>query len=178
MMKKILALAVGAALLGGSSAMAITYQDNNPADVWLNAFNTSYSGQFTLAGYNPGIETITSAVATFKLNDAFGGREGYNITVEANPFLSGGSFATSLFGTITVGSGITGNILGILDATGVLDYTITRTSGEFWLTNARLVAQASTRTGTNPTSVPDGGTTLAMLGMGLVGVFGLRRKIA
>jgi hypothetical protein len=154
-------------------ARANTYSDNNPADVWLNAFTPSYTGQFTLAGYNPAAETITSASAIFTFWDnSLGFDQGESLTVNmGGDTLSNGSFS----GTLNLGGSVV-NAWGILDSTGVLSYTVSLTSGiltEFWLKNASLTAEATSRNG-----VPDAGATSILLGLGVIGILGAKRRFA
>ena len=178
MIKKILALTVGSALLIGSNALAITYTDENTVDVLFNGTGnnggvTSHSSSFNLTpGYNPVTHTLTSATAVFTMYDV-NGDEGFNITVEGDLFVTQGSFSAS----IDVGGSIVGALLGNLDEDGILNYTITRTGGNFWLWNAKLTAEGQERQ-PSTNGVPDGGATLTMLGMGLLGVFSIRRKLA
>jgi hypothetical protein len=160
------------------NAFGAQYVDDNAADVRLDAnflgglnplYNPSYTGQFDLTGYgfNPNTQDINSAVATFTLWDTpvLGGSEGYRITVDGITTASGGSFS----GFITLGGAVTGTLLGNLNDDGILDYTVTATSGVFWLLDANLTAEATN-------SVPDGGTTLGLLGLGFLGIVYLRRK--
>ena len=180
-MKQTIMLGV-AALLSLGTTMAVQYTDSNPADVRLDAnvnvlgfsnplYNKSYTGNWDLLneGYNPANETITSATATFKLNDANGFSESYTITIDGDTFKTGGSFSTTLLSTINVGGLIGADALVTLDETGKLSYTITANSGVFWLKNATLVADSQ--------SVPDGGMTLAMLGMAFGGLGLMRRRL-
>jgi hypothetical protein len=187
--RKMLALVAAGVLLSGSSVLAIQYSDNNPADTRLDAdylfglnplYNPSYTGQWDLlsAGYNPITQRIDSAVATFLLNDANGGQESYSITIGGSAFLTGGSFTTTLLGTIGVGDPVTGSALITLDSTGLLNYTVTANSGVFWLANANLTAQASDRKPLNPANVPDGGATAGLLGLGLLVLAGAKRHLA
>ena len=189
MKKAILSMVTGVTLLAGGSALAIQYIDTNPADTRLDAnyfyglnplYNPSYTGGWDLLneGYDPLTEQINSAVATFKLNDANGFSESYTITIDGNAFLTGGSFSTTLLGTISVGDSVGGTALVTLDATGLLSYTVTANSGVFWLKEATLTAEASGRPQTDPTTVPDGGASLALLGMGLIGLGALKRKLS
>lgn len=178
MMKTLLGLFVAGTLFVGSSASALnyTFTDSNPTFINLNDCNTSYTGQFNITpAYNPLTMQVNSATAKFTLGDLFGS-EGYNITMEGSAFVSGGSF----FGLINVGGGV-GSLLGNLSADGILNYTITRTSGEFWVLNACLTAYASDRTtgGVNNTDnrVPDGGLTIALLGMGFICLGAMKRKL-
>jgi VPDSG-CTERM motif len=170
-------LAAGALLASGGAASAIQYVDDNQANVWINILNPSYTGSWDIAGegYNPLSQQITSATATFALNDAFGGRESYTITIDGDTFLTGGSFSTPLFGSITLGDSISGTAFITLDTTGHLSYTVYRGSGEFWLVDATLTADTAPRNNDPSGSVPDGGMTLVMLGCGLLGLAGIRK---
>lgn len=191
MIRKALCLALGAALWAGS-AQAISFTDSNPADVRLDAnsalnvfgvwvpnplYNPSYTGNWDLLneGYDPATQQINSAVATFSLNDANGRSESYTITIDGDTFLSGGSFSTTTFGTIDFAGGVVGDALITLDSTGLLSYTVTATSGVFWLANAALTADVSARESNG--HVPDGGLTVAMLGIGLAGLGRIRRML-
>lgn len=170
-MKKILLTAI-ASIAIAAVAHANTYTDNNPADVLLYAGNSSYTGQFTLAGYNPAAETITSAVATF----SFAGiaLDSFTITMGSD-MLSHGSF----FGSLVVGTSNALNAWGILDSTGVLSYTVSLTANSPWasllLTNANLTAQSDSR---SVPSVPDAGATSLLLGLGVIGILGAKRRFA
>jgi hypothetical protein len=169
-MKKI--LGVIASFLIAASVHANTYTDNNQADVYLNVANPSYTGQFTLAGYNPAAETITSANAVFTFWDnSLRIDQGESLTVTmSGDDLSHGSFS----GFLTLGDNIV-NAWGILDSTGVLSYTVSLTSAwytEFWLTNASLTAETASR------SVPDAGATAILLGLGVIGILGAKRRFA
>ena len=150
-----------------ASVHAVTYSDNNPANVWLNGLNPSYTGQFTLAGYNPTAETITSASAEFTFWDALG-KESFNINMGGD-LLSQGSFS----GVLVLPSDVV-NAWFTLDSTGSLSYTVSLTSGfltDFWLTNASLTAEATAR------NVPDAGATAVLLGLGVIGLFVAKRRI-
>jgi len=166
-MKKI--LGVIASLLVAASVHANTYSDNNPADVLLYSGNPSYTGQFTLAGYNPAAETITSAFAQF----TFGGvaLDSFTVTMGSDS-ISHGSF----FGVLTVGTATALNAWGILDSTGVLSYTVALTANSPWesllLMNANLTAETASR------SVPDAGATAILLGLGVIGILGAKRRFA
>lgn len=73
---------------------------------------------------------------------------------------------------ITLSDSVVGSALFDLSADGIVSYTITRNSGEFYLRNATLTAVA----GSN--SVPDNGVTIVLLGMSLIGVVGFQLKFA
>lgn len=172
MNKAITAILMSAALMGLSRnalATEYTFEDNNPANVWLNALNPSYNGQFNLTdyGFNPATMEVTSAVAEFTLWDWLL-QESFKISVEGTEFASGGSFS----GFISLGGNVVGSLLANLNDDGILNYTVTRESGEFWLKHARLTAQAED----SSSSVPDGGATVALLGLATFGLGMLRRK--
>lgn len=188
-MKKILPL-VCLALALTSRLSAVQYTDVNPADVRLDAYaggyvwlpfvgttwvanglyNPSYTGEWTLAGYNPAAETIVSASASFLLWD-LAGSEQYSINF-ADIAIGGGSFTWFLD---TGDINLSGNALVDLSADGSLFYTVTANSGQFWLKEASLVAQSAPLPPSQP--VPDAGTTVSLLGASLVGLAGLRRKL-
>ena len=165
-MKKLLSLAAG--LLVAASAHANFYSDNNPADVWINALNPSYTGEFTLAGYNPAVESISWANVEFTLWDLVGQE---SVTIN----MSGEVFTHSSFsGDLYLGGGVVGSALVTLSDTGALSYTVSRTSGglsEFWLKNAYLGAETSSR------RVPDAGATSVLLGLGLMLIIGAKRHL-
>ena len=101
-------------------------------------------------------------------DSVYGGTESLSVTLGGSPFEQTGSFS----GYITLSDSVVGSALFDLSTDGIVFYTITRTSGECTLKNAVLTAQAGSR------SVPDGGLTLALLGMSVIGVFGFQRKFA
>ncbi|MDB6167894.1 MAG: hypothetical protein JWM88_758 [Verrucomicrobia bacterium] len=162
-MKKLFA-AVLTGLTLALCAHADTFTDNNPADVYLNAFNKSYTGTWDLTGYGyvPGSMQVDSAVATFQFFDLLGS-ESFTVTWNGNSFSNG-----SFFGIITLGTGLSATAIGDLSVDGILSYTVTRNSGEFWLTNARLTAQTST--------VPDGSSTAMLIGVALIAMMIVSRR--
>lgn len=163
--------AAAAFLVGAATAPAtpITFQDNNPADVYLNFLNPSYTGTFDIAepGYDPTHYIITSAVATFSFFDLLG-RESFTVNFGPNPFLVGSSFVWD----IDLGGNVTGNALLDLSSDGILSYTVARGSGEFWLTNANLTVEAD-----DIARVPDEAATALLLGIGFLGL-AWRRRVA
>jgi VPDSG-CTERM motif len=168
-MKKLFLSAIVSLVLT-ASARANTYTDNNPANVLLTFGDNSYTGQFTLADYNPAAETITSAYAEFSfLGIAL---DSFKITM-AGDIRSHGSF----FGSLVFGIDDAVNAWGILDSTGVLSYTVALTAGSRYesllLTNASLTAETTSRS-----SVPDAGATSILLGLGVIGILGAKRRFA
>jgi hypothetical protein len=182
------------ALAATGRLSAVMYTDVNPADVRLDAvtgsyvyvpfrgytwvsnplYNPSYTGEWTLGGYNPAEETIVSASASFVLWDLIGSEQ-YSITF-ADIAIGGGSFSWFLS---TGDIALSGNALLDLAADGSLHYTVTAQAGQFWLKEASLTAySAPILPERDPQRVPDTGATLALLGASVAAIIGLRRKIS
>ncbi|MBK9991194.1 MAG: hypothetical protein IPP19_10790 [Verrucomicrobia bacterium] len=147
-----------------ASVQAVSYSDNNPANVWLNVLNPSYTGEFTLAGYNPTTETITTASAVFTFADLIGS-ESFVVNLTGD-VLSQGSF----FGVLALPTNILNGLI-TLDSTGALSYTVSRKTGEFWLTHASLTAESTARR-----NVPDAAATALLLGLGVIGMVAAKRR--
>lgn len=191
------ALAVTA---GTASAVTMTYVDIDRPDKEI-AQGKSYSGNFNIvtgdgdvnivisgytsgngtfsdiAGY-PANGTLTSATAYFYLKDANQGQDMWEIELNMKDFLEGsgtlsGQKYYTQFGTVG------GAQFDFLNNNGHISYTVSNISdnpgngAKFTLEFARLVATAETRT-----SVPDGGATLALLGLSTMGMAAIRRKVA
>ena len=192
-MKKLIAL-ISIALAIAGSASANTYSDTNSADVRLDAnanvfcacskvgsanplYNPSYTGNFTLGGYDSSLEEIISAQISFRLWDAafIGGGESYLVTLVVGDLVkSGNSFSGPLDFDYNLPFG--GTALMSLSDTGALAYTVTATTGSFWLDEASITAESALRTVTPP-SVPETSTTFVLLGATLLGLAAVRRKI-
>jgi hypothetical protein len=172
-MKKILFLASIVAGLLVANAGAKTYTDTDSNDVYFSSGYggvSTYTSSFNIVndGYKPLTEQVYSATAAFEFLDTWGGSEQLSVALGGSPFEQTSSFS----GYITLSDSVVGSALFDLSTDGIVSYTITRASGEFTLKNAVLTAQAGSR------SVPDGGLTLALLGMSVIGVFGFQRKFA
>src|SRR5665213_316764 len=93
--------------------------------------------------------------------------------------LTHGSFSgfVTVTGDISDSSNI--NAWGILDSTGVLSYTVALTANSrlesVWLINSNLTAQSDSR---GVSSVPDAGATSLLLGLGVIGILGAKRRFA
>ncbi len=170
MKRKLLALIASLAIAG--SASAVTYVDNNPANVWLNPLHQSYTGTFDLTsdGFDPSTEQVNSAYVTFTFWDAIFG-ESFEVEFDGSTVFSNGSF----FGFLNLGDWLGASLLLDLNVDGKLSYTVQWLSGEFWLKNARLEGYAEQKP---VASVPETGATLLLTGAAFVGLAALRRRRA
>ena len=171
-MKKLL-LTAGMCVLATFGAKAATYNlaDFNSHDVGVGS---PYTGSFNLLsapGYNPGGESIISAMAGFTIidpNGFFGGPEEVTITLDGNFFASANNFsAVSLGGSV--------NIAYLAD--DVLSFTITSTPGSVPSRLTLAALQWTTGPKTQPPSVPDGGSMMALFGLSVLGLGWAGRRI-
>ncbi len=170
-------LAVVAGVLAAASASATTYnyQDINDYRVagvngtgpLLNSTTTSFSDSWTI---NPtwtadGKPTITEATATFVFREGPSDKETITVNMgdSLDLFTTGGPFA----GKLDLIVGLDTEFIVDLSADGILHFKVIRNSGTFTLETATL----------DVTAVPDGGQSLLLLGMGLLGVVGFQHKI-
>ena len=120
----------------------------------------TYSSQL---GFQVGAHSVQDGFVTLFLRDS-AGTEAVAYTSElGSQSITHGSFETQL----VISEGITATVAGIIDANGYISYTVSASSGSFILDAAYMEI----------TAIPDGGLTVALLGFGLVGVEGLRRKL-
>lgn len=173
-MKKTITL-LGLIAMTGYQAFAIEHILLTTPGVFILP-NGTYNGSFNLLSpgatppYNPLTEQITSATAIFMLADPsanFGAApETITISLEGSFFASAQNFFIY---------GPSGNVEVSLLDDNVLTYSIVsgpNSSVGTWLTVASLQWTTAARS-----SVPDGGTTLAMLGFGLVGLGYIRKSL-
>ena len=167
-------------LLGGhpSNAGVVTsgspkFLDTNP---WTSA-PSFFENTFNLAStaFNAATETIVSATATFKFADDGGRNDG---TERAIVRLDGSYFTSvsnpALWWVVspnytTVGGSL-GALLGALTSDGQLTYRVEATRGDIYFKWAQLTITTEAR------QVPDGGTTLALLALGLVSLAAARLR--
>ena len=132
------------------------------------AVGSPYTGTFNLLsapGYNPGAESIVSAIVGFDIQDPNGffggGPEEVTVALDGNFFASANNFAA-----VSLGGAVNLTYLG----DNVLGFTITSSPGSVpsRLTIAGL--QWTTGPKTPVTSVPDGGSVMALLGLSVMGL--------
>lgn len=183
MIKTIRALAVAALCsISSITAYAINYQlqDLTPRIIPAGG---SFTGTFDLlssgvipTGYNPGAEHITGASAYFFLSDptftgaVVGGSEAITVALDGQFFAAAVNFISVFVG---------GNIVDLsLLADNSVNYTIRSASGSA-VPTALSLAQLNFSTAPGAQErVPDGGTTMTLLGIGLVGMGCIRRRLA
>ena len=199
-MKLTFIFATAAVVLAGSlRAEALAYTDiqyrNAYADEGGNAITGMFnivnpgSSTYTISGYGIGNGTfsdhggyvlgtdLVSLVASFYIRDdsnsTTGGREKVDINLGSGPqeindlnLVNGGKTFISFGGSSA--------LITLLENNGTLRYRIEAEKGDFKVEYAMLTAS----TGTLPSHlVPDGGTTLCLLGFSLLGLFGVGRSI-
>jgi hypothetical protein len=180
-MKRILTTAmVVAGLVAGFSASAIQYSDTDTIGATLSV-GTPYAGNFNISagdgdfgdvgGFNPLTQTIISASAGFTFLDLNQTANTVSITLDTATLVSGGVIDQVL---TSFNGAVVGTAYVSLNSNGVLDYQIELLSGNpVVLVMASLTAQA----GDKVIGVPDGGTTLGMLGCGLLAASWVCRRL-
>jgi hypothetical protein len=179
MNKVILSLSTAGALLCGAALNAAVYTDVHDEATFLADIGqdrvllnisgnprSSYTNTFDITddGYVPG-SGLSSAVATFWVRDQTrneGADEMASVELDGNWFAN--SASNLPFSNISFGGSLALNLLMALEANGTLTYTITAVTGNFYFKRAEL------------TAVPDGGTTIALFGLGLLGLAAAKRK--
>jgi hypothetical protein len=175
-------LAVISSALLATNGHAVTYSDldffngklvttANPLTGSFQISSQDNDGFFDLVGYNPLVEQIVDATATFSLVDDSlfwsDGPEAVTINLGYTTFVDSQA-ATILF---AIGD-VTGSALFDLQADGTLGYSIIARTGDFKAINGALLVD------TRPSAVPDGGMTAMLLGIGFLGLCVLQRKFA
>ena len=177
-MRKILGVLLGVLGLGLADASAALYYDHDYLNTVLGPTRLSKSGSFNIAvqGYSPTAETIDWAGFAFTFIDSDNKEDTVRISLGHEIV----SYENISYGFNIFGGLLTGDALLDLSADGIISYTIRWVSGDpFKLLTGTLIAE-TTANANNPTPgapVPDGGATVAMLGLALLALEGARRKL-
>lgn len=171
-MKKLL-LTAGMCVLATFGAKAATYNLNDliPHDISVGSPYTSSFNLLSAPGYNPAAESIVSAVAGFSIQDPngfFGGPEEITITLDGNFFASANNFASASLGGAV-------NISYLAD--NVLSFTITSGPGSVPSRLTLAALQWTTGPKTEPQSVPESGSMMALFGLSVLGLGWAGRRI-
>jgi hypothetical protein len=180
-MRKSLFLALLASsllVLSGAAGRAATFSDIDTFFKPLSKLNPTYTDSFNITSrYNRALKSVASAKAWFLVSDnPFSPDwlpESAAVDLADQPFLGPESATFNL-----LSGDISGAALASLDSTGILTYTIRRTQGDFVALGAKLVVETQTRTVPGGSRVPDGGSTLMLLGTALAGPGSMRRLLA
>ncbi|MBF0483968.1 MAG: PEP-CTERM sorting domain-containing protein [Candidatus Omnitrophica bacterium] len=171
-MKKLLLMVIlfGAGLLIATQAHALTFVDvvDPEPDVALSMFNPSYTFTHNILdhGFNPATNTITSANISIRFWDQgfdWIATENATISFDGNNDVANFEVDTGTYSYLVNAA--------YLQNDGLLNVTITRTWGNFWFEDSTLTVNA------NASSVVPEPISLLLMGSGLVGLFGLRRKV-
>jgi len=180
MIRKAMMTVVASMMLVGGvhSALALTWVDVDSGYPlkFLRPSDPSYSSTFNILadGFNPATMEVTSATASFAFADDDDSYLEYvNIYLDSTLFLGGievdGTHNNPPTSYDWHSGALTGTLIGSLNTDGILNYTVTVTSGDTYLKVAKLEAQGRYK-------VPDGGLTVLLLGASLSGLAVLSRK--
>lgn len=173
------------ALVLASGASAISYTDvdvdgneGEPDYQYLSTGRlSSWSKTFDIlgAGYDPATMRIVSAVVSFAFADDYDRSSEYvriivgGETLWRNQEVDGTHYyAPYSYDWFSKSLGL-GLISQLQD--GIIDYSVNARSGDFYLKEASLTAQVERL------KVPDVGSTIGLLGLGLASLFVLRRQM-
>ena len=157
-------------LLSGIAGRGATLWDIDVFFDYLSDEKTSYSRWFDIKGkYDPASERVTNAYAWFSVKDDSlrDSREKVAVDLGNQPLVRPSNVSLNL-----LGGAISNDALLTLATTGRLKYTLWRTEGDFFASEAKLQIE------TRPKVVPDGGATLMLLGVALAAIEQARRKMA
>jgi len=152
-------------------ARAALYMDHDVILKTLSSYSRSHYGNFNILnqGYNPDAEQVTWAGVAFVFDDSNYLED--TVRISLNGESQGVHHVT--YGFSVFGGLLSGEALCDLNEFGVLSYQVRWLSGDpFLLKSATLLAETSANA-----SVPDGGTTVGMLGLALLGLGLISRKL-
>ncbi|MEO5960291.1 MAG: VPDSG-CTERM sorting domain-containing protein [Opitutaceae bacterium] len=144
--------------------------------VFLDGTPNSYTNSLSLpsVGFNPATMDVTSATITFWFaDDDSDGSEQVDITVEgvqaANDMEVDGSHPQANFASYAFV--LNAAQLATLNTDGIANYTVGLVTGDTYLKIVSITAS-----GPSTVTAPDGGTTVALLGIGFIGLAAIRKR--
>jgi hypothetical protein len=181
----------GQLILGGggtfSSSFNIVAPDADDGSFTVNAATLGYTGPtagdtFTsVTGFNPAIDTVVTGSGAMGFWFRVGPAAEYEVTIE-DIALGGNGNGVTLSRNILLQNGLSVNIEASIQATGAVTYKVTNngsTADELVSPNIRLdYAYLQIDATRQVTTAPDGGATAMLLGLGALGMAGLRRKLS
>jgi hypothetical protein len=143
--------------------------------------NSSYGDTFDLVGFNPLTQQINSAVARFAFSDGYqpdSALEKVDISLGGILLINdqevNGTHQNIPSSYAWYSASLTAPMIADLSVDGSISYLVNllnlpQNTDNTWLKGAKITVQVSNR-------VPDGGTTVSMLGLAMVGLWVLRRR--
>lgn len=167
---------LGLVLVSGVlNARANLYYDYDYINAVLSSANVNRNGTFDIAvqGYNPSAESIAWAGFAFTFIDSDNNEDTVRISLGHEVV----AYEHIEYGFNIFGGLLAGDALLDLSADGLISYQVRWISGDpFRLMSATLLAE-TTANAPVPTRVPDGGTTLAMLGLALLALGWAQKRL-
>ena len=169
----------GTLCLSSITAFAIPYSDYDQVNAWVTTSRTGTfdivsgdGGLLDVSGFNSNFESIISATASFTFLDTDGNANTVSVYLggSSSSFLS----ETVVASLVSAGGALDGSALIRLNEDGAITYTVhnNNESDPFIFLQAFLTAESAPK---SIAPVPDGGNTVGLLGLGLLGLFGIER---
>jgi hypothetical protein len=175
-----IAVAVSAATASAANLVWTDVDLEGPAYRYLTAnpswYQTSYyESSFNILndGFNPATMDVSSAYVKFAFADDSSSDSGEWVDIKLGGNLRfddvevDGTWWNQAYDWVS--GGLSGSFLADLQD-GILTYKVKVVSGDTYLKEAKLIAKG------DYSRVPDGGSTVALLGAGLLGLLALKRR--
>jgi hypothetical protein len=167
---------LGLVLVSGVlNARANLYYDYDYINTVLSSVNRDNNGTFNIAvqGYDPSAESMSWAGFAFTFIDSDNQEDTVRISLSHEAV----TYEHIEYGFNIFGGLLAGDALLDLSADGIISYNVRWISGDpFKLVSATLLAE-TTANAPPPAPVPDGGLTLAMLGLALLALGWAQKKL-